>query len=440
MFVPFDRLYDFLDQLVDNDVVIYRFYPHGSRKFSDISMLKFYPNYPNPQRILGTVPIMMHDQEPLDFDFYNNIDPKEILHIIQKNRPERINELQQQGVLDRVIEIQRSNNLDIFYGRHIADRWLLCHSEKNSSQLLRYQFLGAIGIYWWSHAMIAKDWYRYAQIDQQLNCTSMNFEKDFNVYNRAWAGTREYRLKFAEMIVKNNLLPSTSIKISAEENGVHYSDHIFRNSKFDIDIDLSILEPNHYGSTASADYSYEDYQRSAIDVVLETMFDDSRLHLTEKTLRPIACGKPFIMVSTPGSLKYLRDYGFETFGDYIDESYDIIADPFERLLSIIKSMKKISDLSKSDKNILYQQLHEIAQRNKKWFWSDNFTQHVINEFKENYQQAYAICKQSQNGEKILKLWEQFKSVSPKSRQDMIDMIAKVKSQSLSNYSSIPVFI
>ena len=31
---------------------------------------------------------------------------------------------------------------------------------------------------------------------------------------------------------------------------------------------------------------------------------------------------PFVMVSKKGTLKYLRDIGFKTFGDFWDESYD----------------------------------------------------------------------------------------------------------------------
>jgi len=428
MFVPFDRLYDFLDQFVNNDTLIYRFYPHGSKKLSDISILKIYSKYYDYYTILGSIPILMHDQEPLNFDFYNNIDPKEILMFMQKYRSPKIKKLQQRNILDRYIDMQRCQNLDIFCGQHISDGWLLCHSEKKSLELSKYQSLGAVGVYWWSHAMIARDWYRYAQIDQRLNYKSMDFENDFNVYNRAWSGTREYRLKFAEMIVKNNLLSTTKLKFNERDHEVHYRDHIFKNLRFSVDIDLSVLEPNRFDSTASADYSHEDYHRSAIDVVLETLFDDSRLHLTEKSLRPIACGKPFILVSTPGSLQYLRDYGFETFGEYIDESYDTVIDPLDRLKCIIKSMKSISSLPNHKKQYLYQKMHDVAQRNKDRLWSNDFAQQVINEFKENYQQAYAICKKSQNGEKILKVWEELSYGAESSRQEMIDMIAKVKSQ------------
>ena len=144
------------------------------------------------------------------------------------------------------------------------------------------------------------------------------------------------------MILQNDLLSSTSITLSQQDNECHYRDYKFQNTEFQIHSDLSMFKSNESTSCASADYSQYDYIQSAIDVVLETLFDDTRIHLTEKILRPIACGKPFVLVSTPGSLQYLRDYGFETFGEYINENYDSIQDPLDRLKQIIKLMKDIS--------------------------------------------------------------------------------------------------
>jgi hypothetical protein len=69
--------------------------------------------------------------------------------------------------------------------------------------------------------------------------------------------------------------------------------------------------------------------------VLETLFDDHRWHLTEKSLRPIACGKPFVLMATPGSLQYLRQYGFKTFDGLIDETYDSIQNPKQRLQAVL---------------------------------------------------------------------------------------------------------
>jgi hypothetical protein len=301
----------------------------------------------------------------------------------------------------------------------------LCHSEKKSLELSKYESIDAIGVYWWSHASIARDWYRYACIDQRLIYKGNSFIYDFNVYNRAWEGSREYRLKFAEMIIENTLLHCVSTTFNQNDNGRDYRDHVFKNPKFDVKMDLTILKPNQSQPGDSACYSYLDYQKCAIDVILETLFDDTRLHLTEKTLRPISCGKPFILVSTPGSLRYLQDYGFETFGDYIDESYDNISDPLDRLHAVIKLMKSISNLSLNKKKDLYQQLHMVAERNKKWFWSEEFAQKIVNEFKENYQKSYALCKNSQQGHKWLKQRKELAKKMAHTRKQQNEYIKQV---------------
>ena len=155
-------------------------------------------------------------------------------------------------------------------------------------------------------------------------------------------------------------------------------------------------------------------------------------------MRPIACGKPFILVSTPGSLQYLRDYGFETFSEYIDERYDTIFDPLDRLKCIINLMKDISRLSTSKKQDLYQKLHLVADRNKKRFWSDDFAQKIIGEFITNFQHAYEICKDFRNGKnwienrkKLAATSDKFKEFlcrdsSDKTKQDIVKLLLEIK--------------
>jgi hypothetical protein len=133
--------------------------------------------------------------------------------------------------------------------------------------------------------------------------------------------------------------------------------------------------------------------------VLETLFDDCRWHLTEKSLRPIACGKPFILAATPGSLEYLRTYGFETFNGLIDESYDTIIDSKDRLTAIIVEMKRIAMLDINTKQVLYAKLHKIAQRNKQRFFNGLFDQ-VIEEYKTNLDQAITVMQQHCTGQHL----------------------------------------
>jgi hypothetical protein len=275
---------------------------------------------------------------------------------------------------------------------------MLLHSELNSVQVARYTQNGFVPVYYWSHAVIARDWFRYAEHDPKLCFDVNNIKQDFLVYNRAWSGTREYRLYFTEQLTKQKMLDRVQTKFNAND-GQHYTQHVFKNKSLQI-ANFTLeqhLQPTSAAATASADYVSKDYADTGIEVVLETLFDDDRWHLTEKALRPIACGKPFILAATPGSLQYLRYYGFETFAGVIDESYDQIANSQARLDAIIQEMKRIAGLAPDAKQVLYTKLHEIAQRNKQRFFNGLFDQ-VIEEYQTNLNHAMGIMQQHCTGQ------------------------------------------
>lgn len=67
------------------------------------------------------------------------------------------------------------------------------------------------------------------------------------------------------------------------------------------------------------------FSNSHFTVILETYIDsDHPIFITEKTFKPIAFGHPFLLVSSPGSLNSLKQWGFESFENIFDESYDEI--------------------------------------------------------------------------------------------------------------------
>jgi hypothetical protein len=291
---------------------------------------------------------------------------------------------------------------------HVFKNTLLCHSELNSKELDKYTQNNFTGVYYWAHALIARDWFRFAQLDQDLK--QKNIQSDFLIYNRAWSGTREYRLKFAELLIKSNLHHHCRMGFNGID-GIHYSDHKFSNPAMQVcGTDLAgHFDKNNSLPTASADYCTRDYQQTAIEVVLETLFDDSRLHLTEKSLRPIACGQPFILAATAGSLAYLRSYGFKTFDSVFDESYDTISDPVERLGAIVNLMNNIKN--SPNRLEMYQQLQAIADFNQQRFFSSEFHQQVVDEFKQNFSSGFN---------------EVLKSCTPKYMEQYLDALRSTK--------------
>jgi hypothetical protein len=386
MSVPLDRLYHYLGDCVNHDLLIYRWAPHGSRKLEDLVPLLCY----TAQEYNTKAPMICHDQEPLNWQFYSRQD------IIQATYA-RILPVSSLNFLTHPVLLDYQAN---FHLRSVIvcgtcfDKTLLLHSELHSANLEIYQKHDFVPVYIWSHAIIALDWFRYAQHDPALMHDTIPIQKTFLVYNRAWRGTREYRLYFAQQLVAHDLTRHTQMSFAAVDNNTHYVDHVFANKKFQIHMQNleQFYSINTADSNSSADYCSKDYAACGIEVVLETLFDDDRWHLTEKTLRPIACGKPFLLMATPGSLQYLRDYGFETFADVIDESYDTIANSQDRLNAVVQEMKRIAALDADAKQVLYTKLHEIAQRNKQRFFNGLFNQ-VIEEYRANLDHAMSIMQQ-----------------------------------------------
>ena len=354
--------------------------PHGSRKIEDCKPLHDYYKLQNFE-VLTKVKTVCHDQETLDYNYYQSC----------SKLPNKFFEIP--GTPYPILSIILEN----YHGHHVEyhDYILLLHSEMQSQDVECFEQHGTIGIYWWSHAVIARDWFRYAEVDPKLLVSKVP-QKDFLIYNRAWTGLREYRIKFTELIVDYNLQDHCQMTFNSEDNGTHWSQHKFSNPLFSPNrTDLAqYFCPSTVDATASADYNNIDYAQTSIEVVLETVFDDTKWHLTEKALRPIACGHPFILVSTPGILQYLKRYGFQTFNKYIDESYDAIADPVERLETVVKLMQSLAKLSAKEKQQLYANLAPICEYNKRRFFSKEFCDQVVGEFKINFDHGFSFIQQA----------------------------------------------
>ena len=386
MNIPLDNLYHWVQSIIPVPTAIYRFYPHGSKNISDLGPLISF-DLDNLTHCFNT-PIVAHDQEPLDYNVYTNIDPVS-LHHISFEEP-TVTKIGSQLAVDKNLLA-----VPLLHGS-LHEQAILLHSEKNSIEVEQYSQNNFVPVYYWCHAIIARDWYRFAEIDARLVPRSQ-VDVKFLIYNRAWGNAREYRLKFMELLIEHGLhkQSKTSIsRLSEGSQGYHYQDHKFKNINFKLNDTavLDLLDNNQCNSNESAQYNCDDVNSTAISVVLETMFDDSRIHLTEKILRPMACGHPFILAAGPHSLEYLRSYGFQTFDPWIDESYDQESDSLLRLEKIINSMNKINSLDAKEFDCFLLEIRRIAEFNKKHFFSDAFQQQVIGELKTNLTHAIQHIK------------------------------------------------
>ena len=82
------------------------------------------------------------------------------------------------------------------------------------------------------------------------------------------------------------------------------------------------------------EYNLKFYQ-SYLHIVIETYI--SSMFFSEKTFKPIKYFQPFVMINAAGSLKKLKELGYRTFENYIDEGYDDIVNDQDRIEYAIKS-------------------------------------------------------------------------------------------------------
>jgi hypothetical protein len=391
MSIPLDRLYHYIHDVakrVHGDrILIYRFSPHGSKNIEDLKPI--HAEHMQAEHLQSNVfcpQIYCYDQEPLDYDRYQAGTYNEAAR-------------EHQRIYQKELTVFHGYNLRVLVW-NIYDKCILLHSEQQSPEVEKYRASQFIPVYYWAHAVIALDWFRYAQ---HVEIAPVSDQKLFLVYNRAWAGTREYRIKFTELLQKNNLINHcvTAFNAVDPDSGTHYCDHVFKNTAFETKAIDNCLPLTQATSAASADFDVQDYAGTQFEVVLETLFDDTRIQLTEKILRPIACGHPFILASTPGSLQYLRNYGFRTFDGIIDESYDLEQDPVERLTAITAAMIEITKWSPEQQQINWTKIKEITQYNKQHFFSTEFFQSIIDELQHNLKSALTEMEETNTGNRLI---------------------------------------
>jgi hypothetical protein len=81
------------------------------------------------------------------------------------------------------------------------------------------------------------------------------------------------------------------------------------------------------------------YNQTAYSVICETNYENDYVFFTEKTVKPILARRLFVMLANRHSLAMLRELGFRTFGNIIDESYDDIDNEIERQHAALEQLK-----------------------------------------------------------------------------------------------------
>jgi len=123
---------------------------------------------------------------------------------------------------------------------------------------------------------------------------------------------------------------------------------------------------DHYNIEPALPLNLKAHLTCYFNLVTESHYtteNNTRMFFTEKTFKPISCRQPFIMAGAYQQLKVLRDLGYKTFGDFIDESYDDIQDDKERLNKVVDVVEYICSLSNEALSEMLLQMLPILEHN-----------------------------------------------------------------------------
>jgi len=266
----------------------------------------------------------------------------------------------------------------------MSGRGAICTSERDSDNVdtlcAKY---GWKAYYYFFHGWAALDWYRgYDKTFLIKPIEERAPTKTFIAPNRIIAGERQHRLEMLYWIFKLGLTDnhiSCPETCPAENISIHDAIQPLKSKYPDIKEVFAAqqLPINFAGESDHPMHScwlslFDECADSMLYLVTETVATKRRHHLTEKTFKPIAMGMPFVLVAPQGSLEYLRSYGFKTFGDFWDESYDTIADDNQRIAAVAKTLADLDRLSSSEKTSLYRDMASTIKHNWDHFYGGEF--------------------------------------------------------------------
>ena len=312
---------------------------------------------------------IFYDQEPLDLEY---------------NRP----------VFERIVELEQKPFILVSTERDSDDAKRICEE---------FPFLH---INYFFHIFAAHDWFRGHQMLPGLQMPKDRvLEKSYISFNRLTSNRRIYRSLLVNELYKNNLL---------DLGHVSYSHHCPDDGAFDDNLRQGVPEyefDSAYIESAISnlkqipelriDFVDQDIpnqsmllspmpelMKSFVFLVTETCFFQRKTHLTEKIFKPIVLRMPFILAGCANNLEYLRSYGFRTFGDYWNESYDQLEDPIQRIQAIAQVIKQICQMTPAQQKSMLLDMQPILEHNYQLFNDPAFVQrewdHLINSFRETH--------------------------------------------------------
>ena len=238
--------------------------------------------------------------------------------------------------------------------------------------------------YYFYHGWACQDWFRgYDKTFLIPRARDRAPTRTFMSPNRIVAGKRDHRVLFLYNVFKQKLDHNwiSAPRVCSYENvDISVIANKYCNTYPDIEqvfnsADLPRLFPGEETQQMTSCWltNFAEAADSLIYVPTETIYFGRRLHITEKTFKAIALEMPFVLMATAGSLEYMRSYGFRTFADVFDESYDSETDDIKRVEQVVQLLKDLDNMSTAERQQIHRACLPAVEHNYAHFYNGGLT-------------------------------------------------------------------
>jgi hypothetical protein len=113
-----------------------------------------------------------------------------------------------------------------------------------------------------------------------------------------------------------------------------------------------------------------EYEQSWFTVITETEMRPRASRITEKVIKPLVNFHPLVVFGNPGALKMIREYGFVTFEELFDESYDEVLNPRQRFDLTYEQVVRACGWSETEWRQSEKRIEDKLVFNAKWGLTD----------------------------------------------------------------------
>lgn len=201
----------------------------------------------------------------------------------------------------------------------------------------------------------------------------------FLCYNRHWNETRQY---FVLDLLERGLLGRGLVSLSTapdQDTAAHFCNpEAFSTWELTEDARLAkaqlapqllarlplVLDAD-LGPNLAHTFVHEHYLQTDLSVINETWSDPTTMFISEKTFKTILMRHPFLVLSSPGFLSYVRSLGFQTFAPYLNEDYDNERRLAKRKATLLNELQRWVRLTDQQRSSALTAMAEITEFNFK---------------------------------------------------------------------------